>query len=115
MNTHSRRFIASRKTCIAASSHRVFVKGLFTQRASERCSNATKGPFTQRASDDAAMHAFLDAMKRRDRVFTLYAIKPLFPHCQLYISVVKLETCPMRAINVAMDLARDTSLKYIVL
>ena len=28
-----------------------------------------KGPFTQRASEDAAMHAFLDAMKRRDRVF----------------------------------------------
>ena len=62
------------------------------------------GPFTQRASDDAAMHAFLDAMKRRDRDFTLYAIKPLFPHCQTYICVVKL--CPMRALTVAMDLAR---------
>ena len=44
-----------------------------------------KGSFTQRASDDAAMHAFLDAMKRRDRVFTLHAIKPLFPLCQIYI------------------------------
>ena len=62
-----------------------------------------QGPFTQRASDEAAMHAFLDAMKRRDRVFTLHAIKPLFPHCQIYICV---ETCPMRAITVAMDLAR---------
>ena len=44
-----------------------------------------KDPFTQTASDDAAMHAFLDSMKRRDRVFTLHAIKPLFPHCQIYI------------------------------
>ena len=52
------------------------------------------------------MHAFLDAMKRRDRVFTLHAIRPLFPHCQIYICVVKLETCPMRAITVAMDLTR---------
>ena len=52
------------------------------------------------------MHAFLDAMKRRDRVFTLHAIKPLFTHCQIYICVVKLETCPMRVITVAMDLAR---------
>ena len=52
------------------------------------------------------MHAFLDAMKRRDRVFTLHALKPLFPHCQIYICVVKLEACPMRAITVAMDLAR---------
>ena len=66
----------------------------------------SKGPFIQRASDAAAMHAFLDAMKPRDRVFTLHAIKPLFPHCQIYICVVKLETCPMRAITVAMDLAR---------
>ena len=67
-----------------------------------------KGPFTQRASDDPVMHAFLDAMKRRDRVFTLHAIKMLFPHCQIYtcICVVKLETCPMRAITGAMDLAR---------
>ena len=65
-----------------------------------------KGPFTQRASDDAAMHAFLDTMKRRDRVFTLHAIKPLFPHCQSYLCVVKLETCPMRATSVVMDLAR---------
>ena len=68
------------------------------------------GAFTQRASDDVAMHvamhAFVDAMKRCDWVFTLHAIKPLFPHCQIYICVVKLETCPMRAINVAMDLAR---------
>ena len=61
---------------------------------------------SQRASDDAAMHAFLDAMKRRDRIFTLHAIKPLFPHCQIYICVVKLGKCPMRAIIVAMDLAR---------
>ena len=52
------------------------------------------------------MPAFLDAMKRCDRVFTLHAIKPLLPHCQIYICVVKLETCPMQAITVAMDLAR---------
>ena len=52
------------------------------------------------------MHAFLDAMKRCDWVFTLHAIKPLFPHFQIYICVVKLETCPMRAITAAMDLAR---------
>ena len=56
------------------------------------------------------MRAFLDAMKRRDRVFTLHSIKPLFPHCQIYIifmcSQVRKLTCPMRAITVAMDLAR---------
>ena len=44
-----------------------------------------KGPFTQRASDDTKMHAFLDAMKRRDRVFTLHAVKPLFPQSGLYM------------------------------
>ena len=64
-----------------------------------------EGPFTPTPCDDVAMHAFLDAMKRRDWVFTLHAIKPLFPHCQIYIFVVKLENCSMRAITVAMDLA----------
>ena len=58
-----------------------------SERASDAAMRLTEklehytGPFTQRASDDAAMRAFLDAMKRRDRVFTLHAIKPLFPHC----------------------------------
>ena len=69
-------------------------------------SGPSLSPFTQRASDDAAMHAFFDAMKRSDRVFTLHAIKPLFPRCQIDIPVVKLETYPMRAITDAMDLAR---------
>ena len=70
---------------------------------------SVKGPWktlTPTRCDVVAMHAFLDAMKRRDWVFTLHAIKPLFAHCQIYICVVKLETCPMRAITVAMNLAR---------
>ena len=74
--------------------------------AARKATLVAKGPFTQKASDDAAMHAFLDATKQRDRVFTLHVIKPLFPHCQSYICVVKLETYPMRAITVAMHLAR---------
>ena len=55
-------------------------------------------------------------MKRRAGVFTLHAIKPLFPHCRIHICVVKLETCPMRAITVAMCLARvDTrQCEYII-
>ena len=69
-------------------------------------SRAVSRSFHTETSYDAAMHAFLDAKKRRDRVFTLHAIKRLFPHCQIYICVVKLETCPMQAITVAMDLAR---------
>ena len=78
----------------------------YSNAAVEQTIKTYKGPFTQRASDDAAMHVFLGAMKRRDRVFILHAIKPLFSHCQIYICVVNLETCPMRAITVAMDLAR---------
>ena len=81
---------------------------IHTARVTPKCDRSIKIYKVEvlRASDDAAMHAFLDAMKRLDRVFTLHAIKPLFPHCQIYICVVKLETCRMRAITVAMDLAR---------
>ena len=64
MKTQSRRFIASRKTCIATSPHRVGVKGPL--------------------------------------VFTLHAIKPFFLHYQICMCVVKLETCPMRAIIAAI-------------
>ena len=52
--------------------------------------------------DDATMHAFLDAMNQRDWVFTLYAIKPFFPHYQICMCAVKLETCPTRAIIAAI-------------
>ena len=47
---------------------------------------------------DATMHVFLDAMNQRDWVFTLYAIKNVFPHYPICMCVVKLETCPTQAI-----------------
>ena len=64
------------------------------------------GPFTYTRCDDAAMHVFLDAMNRRDWVFTLSAIKPFFPHYHTCMCVVKLETCPMRATIAAIVASR---------
>ena len=58
------------------------------------------------------MHSFLDAMKRCDFFHTardktvISTLLDLYMCSQIRICVVKLETCPMRAITVAMDLAR---------
>ena len=49
---------------------------------------------------------FLDAMTRCDGVFTLHAIKPFFPHYQICMCQVKLETCPVRAIIAAIVASR---------
>ena len=57
------------------------------------------------------MHVFLDAMNQRDEVFTLFAIKPFFPHYQICMCVVKLQTCPTRAIIAAIVASRAATLR----
>ena len=167
VNTQSRRCIASRKTCIAPSSHRVYVKGplyltiqrkqnglrsfhteairkrdtsmrlteklepyivqwcIHTARATQRCERIIEiykvlifplrsfHTENERWRSDACF-SWCDEATRS--TFHMHAIKPLFPHCQIYICVVKLETCPVRAITVAMDLARVVTRKceYII-
>ena len=59
-------------------------------------------PMQVKALSVATMHVFVDAMNQRDWVVTLYAIKPFFPHYQICMCVVKLETCPTRAIIAAI-------------
>ena len=65
-----------------------------------------KGPFTYMRCDDAEIDIFLDAMNRRDWVFILHAIKPFLANYQIWMCVVKLETCLMRAIIAAIVASR---------
>ena len=65
-----------------------------------------KGSFTYTRCDDAAMHVFLDAMNRRDWVFTLHAIKPFCFFSTLSLSV--LYVCSqVRNMSYANDNCRD--------